>query len=636
MKPFNLAVSMRQHASTLTILFSAAIAVACYLQALYFPLVSDDLTYLSTNSKLLSLQANELWRLFVEPYNLYEFLPLRDLSYWIDITLFGLEPSGLRMTNILLYLLSLPMVYSTTVVLWRYFRPADSSVTTWAPAAVTALFALHPSHVEAVVWISCRKDLLSGMFSLLAMWLAVHAKIDKGFSSRYAGATLLALLAAMLSKASAVAVVLVIAMIWLIFWRDIPAQYRRRSQLLWPLSCLILAVVIALVFMAHSTIKLAPYFGFEAISRVLAVQGWLVRLAISPENRHYLYPVLDNSWLIAMEVAGALVFVAFAGGMMQLLRKGSLEYFAIVVFALLCLPYLQLIPYVTNSIVADRFVYLAVWPASLLIVSLVWHLKHWLRVAVVLFFLLASAFQTLERTPSWRSLEALIEADYIATPGNYQLALHKIFYFQLPQGLYNEANATANNVTDPEAREILVRLVEAKYALQDAAIIGSPQTAISLLRKLGPLLKEPLAQAKWNPPMFEFWMRTRNYLVLFWQELAKEFVGNAAVNYSAGMSLFGLHQYDDAADRLQAAVSSPQLPESLHGKAYVFYGSALLNSGHPEEAEIQLRKSLEKSPPDFRAYCVLAEVYKQTSRFDLAELAEANCLKYAPKGGIIR
>jgi hypothetical protein len=170
------------------------------------------------------LHLAELRRLFTEPYNPYEFLPLRDLSYWFDITLFGLTPSAFRVHNILLYLLCLPLVYGTTMAVWRYFRPADAASAPWAAAVVTALFVVHPSHAEAVVWISGRKDVLSTMFSLLALWFAVKAKREQGASHRYATAALVALLAAMLSKATAVAVAPVIAMLWMLFWHDIPIR----------------------------------------------------------------------------------------------------------------------------------------------------------------------------------------------------------------------------------------------------------------------------------------------------------------------------------------------------------------------------------------------------------------------------
>src|ERR1039457_5506149 len=114
-------VRMRQLAPLLLVLVSAVVAVAAYLQALNFPFVLDDIAYINWNTKLTGLHLSELWRLFTEPYNDFsEFLPLRDLSYWFDITLFGLNSAAFRVHNIILYLLCLPLVYATTLGLWRY------------------------------------------------------------------------------------------------------------------------------------------------------------------------------------------------------------------------------------------------------------------------------------------------------------------------------------------------------------------------------------------------------------------------------------------------------------------------------------------------------------------------------------
>jgi hypothetical protein len=166
--------------------------------------------------------------------------------------------------------------------------------------AVTALFALHPALVESVVWISGRKYVLPNLFAMLALWLAVNAKREQGLSVPHAVAALLAFAAVMLSKASYVAVAPIIALLWVMFWRDIPAPGRRRSQLLWPLAILVLAVFLVLVFIASSVGREPVYFAVEAVTRSLAVLGWLVRLAVTPENRHYFYPVFEDPYFSVM------------------------------------------------------------------------------------------------------------------------------------------------------------------------------------------------------------------------------------------------------------------------------------------------------------------------------------------------
>src|SRR5208282_1453593 len=47
----------------------------------------------------------------------------------------------------------------------------------WRSAFVAALFAWHPLRVESVAWISERKDVLSGFFFMLTLWMYVlHVK----------------------------------------------------------------------------------------------------------------------------------------------------------------------------------------------------------------------------------------------------------------------------------------------------------------------------------------------------------------------------------------------------------------------------------------------------------------------------
>lgn len=615
------------------ILFSAALAVAAYLQALDYQFVVDDHVYLTGNTKLLELHLSELWRLFAEPYNKYELLPLRDLSYWFDITLFGLNPSAFRIHNIILYLLCLPLVYGTTLHLWRYFRPSDAASASWAAAAVTVLFTLNPSHTEAVVYISGRKDVLSGMFSLLALWVAVRAKREQGLSAPYAAATLFAFLAALLSKATAVVVAPVIALLWVLFWLDIPAPNRRRSQLLWPVAILLLAGGVFMIFMANSppTVKVPAYFGVEIITRMLAVLGWLTRLAISPESRHIFYPVLDDPYLSVMVALGAAVLAASAVGVVLTLRKRSLEGFALTVFLLLCIPYMQLIPYATGSLVSDRWLFLAVWPFVLLLVAVSWRLKPVPRAVLLLAIALPWGFQAVERPRDWRSFGVLVDTDSRAYPGYYLTAFYKIYSIQLPQRMYRDALETAESIAVPEFRSNMIELIKADYAVHvDAVTTGKPQEAMALLWQMGIDLKQPPVQAKWNSPMDNFWRKRQDIFVEEWESLAKAFPEDVLVCYKAGLSQLYLGYLNHAVANLRIATESQRLPLSVRGIAFRNLGYALMNSGRIAEAEAPLRAALEQSPPDLRAHCLLSEMYKQTGRIGEAARAETECLKLAP------
>jgi hypothetical protein len=609
------------------VLVSAVVTVASYLQAFNYPFVYDDVGYIVQNFKLAGLGWPELWRLFSQPYNpAFEFLPLRELSYWMDLTLFGLNPSAFRLHSILLYLLCLPLVYAITSNLWRYFRPADGVSVCWAAAAVTALFALHPSHAEAVVWIAGRKDVLSTLFSLLALWFAINARRESGLSAPYAAAALVALLAAILSKATAVVIAPIMVMLWVMFWRDMPASRKRYSVLLWCLASMLLAACLAVIFTGFTTQKIPLYFGIEAVTRTLAILGWLVRLSISPESRHFFYPVLEDAYLPAMVGLGIAVLAGTAAGALMMLRKCTLERFSVVVFLLLCIPSLQLIPYAPPSLVSDRWLALAVWPVILLIVVILWRLPPLPRTIVLLVIALSWGFQSAERTRDWRSFEALLDSDLHAYPGYYMPAMYKIIFVQLPQGLYRDANETSSGIINPEFRAIMNGIIQADHAVRVNAInTGKPQEAMNLLWDLGVTFKQPPAEASWNPPIHNMWGKGRTLIKGEWEYLAQHFADDASVHYNAGLWMLEDHKIKDAVVHLRIATESQRLPDSERGTAYKNFGLALLESGQVAAAEVPLRAALEQSPPDFRAYCLLTIVYKRAGRKEEAARTNASC-----------
>jgi len=621
---------IQKFAPVLLVMFSAVIAIFAYIQALDYPFLIDDASYTIENHELSVLHLSELWRLFIRPYNEFgEFLPLRDLSYWIDLQLSGTNPAAYRVHNIILYLLCLPLIYATTLNLWRYFRPTSDDAS-WAAAAVTALFALHPAHVEAVVWISGRKDVLSGLFSLLALWFAVnvgnsHSAPKQGLSARYAVPALLALLAAMLSKATAVAVAPLIALLWIIFWCDMPKQHRRYARLLWALASLLLAAGFTLVFTAHSAVKEPVYLGVEAVTRALAVLGWLARLAISPASRHFFYPVFEDSYLAYRVALGVVVIAAAVIGAVLILRRRSLEGFCLVAFLLLCMPYTQLFPFITNSLVADRFLSLPVWPAMLLVVALAWRLQRVPRTMLLVVIALAGIYQTVERPRDWHSFETLIDADLRAFPGYAMPASYQTIN-QYTHGLVREALQTAGTISDPELRDVMVDLVKADSAVTYTEMTrDSQEETMTLLRKLWLDHKEFPAQAKWNTPVKNLWVTKENMFSGEWMRLLASFPDDMSVRYNAGSWMLDAQKYRDAIMLLRDATGSPGLPMDLRGAAYERLGVALIKSGQVAEAESPLVAALKQTPPELRAYCSLAKVYQQSGRLEQATRASMNC-----------
>lgn len=621
-----------RHVPPALVLAAATVSVLAYLQALNFPLASDDTMHLTSNAKLLGLRAADLWRLFAEPFNaLREYLPLRELSFWLDINLFGLNPAAFRLHNIVLQLLCLPLVFATTQGLWRYFRPAEAADAPWAAAAVTALFALHPALVESVVWISGRKYVLPNLLSLLALWLALRVRGAAGFSPAQAAATLVAFVAVMFSKTTYVAVAPVIALLWLMFWRDLPLPRRRPSLLLWPFAIVLSAGALLVLFITvvrHGTNE-SQYFGLETVTRGLAALGWMLRLAVTPEDRHFFYPLFEDSNFRVMVAIGCAASAAVLWGALRLLRAKSLTAFAWLAFGLLSLPYLHILPFSSPSIVQDRYLSLAVWPIILLIVSLAWRLKPPFRAGLLLVVAVPWAYQTVVRTHDWKSFDDIIEADLRAFPRSEMPILYKIINTQFARGAFAEAVELANTVPDPASRETMIRMVKATEAAHRLApATGNPQEAMAMLWQLGRALKQRPDQAKWNSQVQLLWEKQRYVLHSNWKFLATRFAGDGAVRYNAGLWYLGEDEAE-ALPHLRAAVEAPDLPPSVRGTAFKNLGLALLKNGQVADAEGPLRAALDQSPPDIRAHCGLAEVYRKTGRADEAARADGHCRRLA-------
>jgi tetratricopeptide (TPR) repeat protein len=91
--------------------------------------------------------------------------PMTWLSHMLDVNLWGLNPGGYHMINLLFH------VGNTVFLFLLLLRMTGAP---WRSGLVGALFALHPLHVESVAWVAERKDVLSAFFWILAMWAYVR------------------------------------------------------------------------------------------------------------------------------------------------------------------------------------------------------------------------------------------------------------------------------------------------------------------------------------------------------------------------------------------------------------------------------------------------------------------------------
>lgn len=149
----------------------------------------DDLTYVVENARIRSGFTGSSLAWAFTTFHFANWHPLTWLSYMADFKLYGLNPAGYHLTNVLFHA-------GNALLLFLVLREATGR--TWESAAVAGLFALHPLHVESVAWVSERKDVLSTFFWMLT--LLTYIRYTRQHGKSWYGLTLVFFVLGLLSK----------------------------------------------------------------------------------------------------------------------------------------------------------------------------------------------------------------------------------------------------------------------------------------------------------------------------------------------------------------------------------------------------------------------------------------------------
>src|SRR3989449_5947459 len=136
------------------------------------------------------------------------YAPLTWMTFGLDYLLWGMNPVGYHLTNLLLHAANAAVFYLLALRILGSALPGPrerGNVGLAASAAFAALlFAIHPLRVESVAWATERRDVLSGLFYLLTLLVYLRAgeQGERGRSGYWASVGLC--VCALLSKSMAV------------------------------------------------------------------------------------------------------------------------------------------------------------------------------------------------------------------------------------------------------------------------------------------------------------------------------------------------------------------------------------------------------------------------------------------------
>ena len=195
---------MKSKRALLLGLFVAIAAAAVYLPALGNGFVEwDDHVYVY-ESEGLKLSGIEFVKWAFTAVVSSNWHPLTMLVYGAEYRLFGLDPFGYHLINLILHAANTFLVFALALKIIGLATGGEGKDRALAGAAVSALaFGLHPQHVESVAWVSELKDVLCGLFFLLSI-IAYWRYTEGGRKALFYMLSIISFILALMSKPMAV------------------------------------------------------------------------------------------------------------------------------------------------------------------------------------------------------------------------------------------------------------------------------------------------------------------------------------------------------------------------------------------------------------------------------------------------
>ncbi len=305
----------------------------------------DDFQYVTDNQHV---KAGITYKSFIWSLTspgLGNWHPLTWLSHMLDCQLYGLNPLGHHLTNVLFH------IANALLLFWILKKMTGS---TWSSAFVAAIFALHPLRVESVAWVSERKDVLSTFFGLLTIAAYYRYARQVGIG-RY---LLVVLFFALSLMAKSMLVTLPFVLLLLDYW---PLERLQLRTILEKIPLFILAAISSVItFIVQQSAGAVTPLGmlplsFRFTNAVISYIRYLGKMFF-PHDLAVLYPfsLLGFSKLLQIAsiaiVIGISIAVIYTAGKRRYLFVGWFWYLGTMI------PVIGLVQAGGQSI-ADRYTY---------------------------------------------------------------------------------------------------------------------------------------------------------------------------------------------------------------------------------------------------------------------------------------
>lgn len=358
----------------------------------------------------------DLYRIFFSLTNGLEYFPIRDISFSLDFLLWGWNPQGFHLTNIVLYCLTVISVYYLVAEIEALFSTEIISKSFGNTPLITALlFAVHPIHSEVTSFITSRGALLSGLFFFISCYLYLRSLQVKENNILYF-ASLVCFIFALFSKATAITLPLL-----LIIFLYFDSNRKSYKDYLWLSAFFVISFTGYIIFknvgsqsnMINENILSFGSLDFASkIAVAVQIPFFYIAKLLFPFKLSVEYDIVFIKSLIGFNVILLLILSILLFFMTVMLRRKYPQLlfgYAWLLFTLI--PVLNFFP--THPVVADRYVYLsslAFFYLFALIFSSVKSLAlRKLTIALFLIIIFFWSFLAVNRNLVWESEKTLWE-----------------------------------------------------------------------------------------------------------------------------------------------------------------------------------------------------------------------------------
>jgi protein O-mannosyl-transferase len=437
----------------------------------------DDDLYILENPYLKSLSFDNLKNIFTVYYT-GNYHPLTLVSLAIDFKWGGLQPWPYQLTNLLLHLCNILLVYIfIKLLLQKMPLPAVNKP---AIALITAgLFGIHPFQVESVAWVSERKNVLYTFFFLAS--LIVYLKyLDKPSRKAYILSISLFILS-LLSKGMALPLSVCIIAIDYTAGRNLFSKKVVLEKIPYLTLSLIFGIIALLAQHSSDATKMAGNFTWldrTAIASYGFIQ-YLVKLCYPYQlSAFYPYPA-KTATFFPYPIYGYIILVIIALFILwSFFRQHKVVLFGALFFMANISMVIQLLP-VGGAMMADRYVYIP----SIGFFFIIGYFCHMagqkntlLRNCTVVLLVLYGAIlgnKTYRQIHVWRDSLTLWNNAIKNYPENNDRAFLKLGVISYHQGKYPEALKYYKQVLNMNLQDkrvysqAYVNMGMAKWAMKD-------------------------------------------------------------------------------------------------------------------------------------------------------------------------